>query len=60
MKWAIKVRYLESQYTGDGKWHQKTTKWYINSNDAWKESDSFIASNKNIIESASSLCHKGE
>lgn len=59
MKFAIRIRYLESRYTGDGKWHTHTTKWYANSEDAWDESDRFTTS-KNIVESSGSLIHKGE
>jgi len=59
MKWAIKIRYLESKYGGDGKWHRKTTKWYEDSNDAWEENDKFLAKNSiKIDESSSSLIHK--
>ena len=59
MKWAVKVRYLESPYSGDGKWHQKTTKWYADSEEAWNEADAFSAKNsKNWYESQGSLLHK--
>lgn len=58
MKWAVRIRYLESRYSGDGKWHQHTTKWYDDSEDAWNESDEFQIKKKNIVESASALIHK--
>jgi hypothetical protein len=58
MKYAIRIRYLESRYTGDGKWHQHTTKWYADSEDAWNESDRFLAEHKNIDESSGSILHK--
>ena len=60
MKWAIRTRYLESRYTGDGKWHQHTTKWYDNSGDAWEEKDKWESKKSNVImESSSSLIHRG-
>lgn len=52
MKWAIRIRFLTDR------WHQKTTKWYSNSGDAWKDADRFQASHKNILESACALMHK--
>lgn len=57
--WAVRIRYLESPYTGDGKWHSKTTKWYSNSIDAWTEAEEFENKHSsNWDESASSLMHK--
>ena len=38
MKWAIKIRYLDSD---TGKWKRHTTKWHDNSADAWDEADKF-------------------
>lgn len=59
MKWAVRTRYLESKYTGDGKWHQHTTKWYDNSSDAWEEKEKWETQHsKRIDESGSSLIHK--
>lgn len=58
MKWAIRIRYLESKYTGDGKWHQHTTKWYDDSVKAWEESDKFQVTHHGIDESSCSLIHK--
>ena len=58
MKFAVRIRYLESRYTGDGKWHTHNTKWYDNSDDAWEESDAFYAKNKNIDESSGALIRK--
>lgn len=57
--WAVRIRYLESLYTGDGKWHQYTTKWYSNSSDAWADANKFENKHSsNWDESASSLMHK--
>jgi len=59
MKFAVKIRYLESRYTGDGKWHQRTTDWYDDSDDAWSESDKFLCKNSNtIVESSCGIMHK--
>lgn len=59
MKWAVRIRYLESKYTGDGKWHQHTTKWYDGGNGAWEEEEKWgIQNAKRIVESSSSLIHK--
>ena len=41
MKWAIKFRYLESRYNGDGKWHTHRTKWHDDLDDAWREKEEF-------------------
>lgn len=57
--WAIKIRYLESPITGDGRWHTHTTKWHENSNDAWEEADIFERYHgTNWYEYSSSLMHK--
>lgn len=56
MLWAIKIRYLNSPITSDGKWHTKTTKWYTNSADAWEEADKF--SNPHSYEEKRTLIHK--
>ena len=59
MLYAVSIRYLESKYTGDGKWHKHTTKWYTNSDDAWDENDKFLSSRIDTIEeSSSSILHK--
>lgn len=59
IKWAIRIRYLESKYTGDERWHQHTTKWYKDSSDAWDEQEQFLNSRCKVInESSSSLIHK--
>lgn len=59
MKWAIRTRYLESPHTGDGKWHQRTTKWYNDLADAWEEADAYSNTHgKNWYESSSSCIHK--
>ncbi len=58
MKYAVRIRYLESKYTGDGKWHQHTTKWYNDSEDAWNESDKFLSYKSTVVESSGSLVHK--
>lgn len=68
--WAIRTKYLErhtdfkkksnSFYTYE-KWHQHTTKWFENSNDAWDAKEQWeLQMNKKheILESASSLIHK--
>ncbi len=52
---AVRIRYLESKYTGDGKWHQKITKKHINPDDAFEEADKFLSEHNNkIVESS---CH---
>ena len=57
--WAVRIRYLESPYTGDGKWHQYTTKWYLNSSCAWADANMFENKHtSNWDESVSSLMHK--
>ena len=57
--WAIKIRYLESQYDGDGKWHQHTTSWHSDSNSAWQEAEEYQNQfNYNWIECGSSLLRK--
>ena len=57
--WAVNIRYLESDYEGDGKWHSKTTKWYETSDKAWDEAERFQKQNNCIImESSSTLIHK--
>ena len=54
MKFAIKIRYLEKD-----KWHQHTTKWYKNSEDAWEEKEAYeLKYGYYWLESASSLMHK--
>ena len=59
MKWAVRIRYLESKYSGDGKWHQHTTKWYDDSFNAWAECDSYTKTHGyNWDESSCSLVHK--
>ena len=59
MLWAIKIRYLESPYTGDGRWHSHTTKWYDNSGDAWQEAEEFESKHSsNWYECSNSLIHK--
>lgn len=59
MKWAVKTRYLESKWNGNGKWHSHSTKWYDHGRDAWKENDKFLLSKKDtIVESSSGLMHK--
>ncbi len=57
--WAVKIRYLESEITGDGKWHTHTTGWHEKINDAWKEAEEY--QNQfcyNWNESSGTLYHK--
>ena len=71
MKWAVRTRYLVEETVvmkKSGalkrfeKWHQHTTHWYDDSEDAWNEKEAWeINMNKKheILESSSSLIHKG-
>lgn len=40
-KWAVEISWLESPYSGDGKWHKHTTRYYEDKNKAWDEADKF-------------------
>lgn len=52
--WAVRVKYLSDD---DNKWHCHTTKWYTDSEDAWKESDKFL-NDTSYWEASCSLIHK--
>lgn len=57
--WAIRIRYLESEYDGDGRWHQHTTSWHNSIDEAWKEAEEYQNQfNYNWNECGSSLIHK--
>lgn len=57
--WAVKIRYLESRYTGDGKWHQHTTSWYDSTKKAWEDAENYQnAFNYNWDECGAGLIHK--
>lgn len=49
--WAVRIKYLSAK---DNKWHRHTTKWYTDSENAWKESDIFL-NHANALESSCSL-----
>ena len=53
MKYAIKTRWLGY----DHKWHQKTTKWYDFSGDAWDEAYK-IEKSVNYLEMSRGLLRK--
>ena len=58
MLYAVKYKYLDSR---DNKWHYKTTNWYDNSHDAWREKDRFECERSRwILESSGGLMHKNE
>lgn len=57
--WAVQIRYLESKYTGDGKWHSHTTSWHLERKDAWIEAEEYQNSfNYNWDECGATLIHK--
>ena len=55
MKWAVRTHYV----TDDYKKHTRMSKWYDNPDDAWNDKDSWELKHEEIIESRSSLVHKG-